>query len=204
MLVDSSNGYVYKGQGATAHYVLQRAATSKWQDVITAGAGPFTNMDSDSLIGNPIAAGNVTFGNYAVTQFMGMSTNYMLMLDHDYDSAAAQHRGGSILLYDRINNTIEKIAGKFGQPNSTYSFCADGTLPTSCLGYFSLQVVGVGYTQAFYDATLDAWILAVVGTNKVRILKKGTNMATMATLSANLRSMTYLRIGGASATKQKI
>lgn len=203
MLIDSTNGYIYKGVASTGNYVLQRGATNKWQDLITAGAGPFTNMDSDSLIGNPIAAGNVTFGNYSTTHFMGMTSNYILMLDHDYDSGLAVHRGGAILLYDRINNTIEKIAGKFGTP-ATFSFCADGTLPTSCVGYYSLQAVGTGYTQAFYDATLDAWIMAVAGTNKVRVLKKGTNMSTLATLTTNLRSMTYLRVGGATPTKHKI
>jgi hypothetical protein len=172
--------------------------------MITTGAGPFTNMDSDSLIGNPIAAGNVSWGNYSATHFMGMNSNSILMLDHDYDGAAVQHRGGALLEYNRSTVMLEKIGGKYGQPNTSFSLCADGTLPTSCLSFYSLIGNGNGYTQAQYDSYLGAWIFASSGTNAVRILKKGAVMSTLVNVASPIKSLAYIRVGGVTPTKHKI
>ncbi len=204
LIVDPADGTIYKGFGSNQNYKLQRGVPDTWQNMVSVGSGPFVNMDSDALVGSPITAGNVTFGNYSTTAFLGMSSGSMLMLDHDYDSAATQHRGGAILEYDRANITLEKIAGKYGQPNSSFSFCANGTLPTSCVGYYSLMNPGTGYTNAHYDAYLDAWIIATVGSTAVRILKKGANMSTLVNVSAGIRSLAYNRVGGASPSKQKL
>jgi hypothetical protein len=204
MFVDPVNGNVYKGQSSNLNYVLQRGSPNHWENMITTGAGPFTSMDSDSLIGSPIAAGNVTWGNYSSTFFMGMNANSILMLDHDYDSAASQHRGGALLEYNRSSVTIEKIGGKYGQPNSSFNLCADGTLATSCVTFYSLLYSGAGYTHAEYDAYLDSWIFGIIGTNAIRILKKGTNLSTLVNVASGVRSIAYVRVGGASPTKRKL
>lgn len=205
LLVDPTNGSVYKGVGPTGNYVLQRGTPNMWKDMITLGAGPYVNFDSDSLIANPVPAGTVSWGNYQYTLFTGISSNSILMMDHDYDSAALQHRGGALLEYDRTNVTLEKIGGMYGQPWSSYNICADGTLPTSCLSFYALEMSGSsGYTRATYDAYLDSWIMASYGTKNVRVLKKRTNMSTLVTVAQPIRSMAYLRVGGATPTKHKI
>lgn len=205
LLVDPANGTVYKGVGYSGNYMLQRGASNVWVDMINLGAGPYVNFDSDSLIANPVPANTVTWGNYSYTLFHGISANSILMIDHDYDSPMLQHRGGALMEYDRTNGTLEKIGGMYGQPNVAFTICPDGTLATSCLSFYSLETSGsTGYTRASYDAYLDSWIMAVYGTKNVRVLKKRTNLSTLVTVSQPIRSMAYLRVGGAAPTKHKI
>jgi hypothetical protein len=178
--LDPSNGDVYFNRSGGFISVLKRS-TGKWTDLVGGGAIQYYSSANGTL-GNQIIAGGYQ------PRVLGFSSGSILASHGSYTYPNASEAFYKI--YSTADGAQTHLAGINGTAGGSY--CADGTSSTAC----NIPHVSNTGHLAEKDSGGTEWFLSYTSTNKIRRLAPGGTMATLVTLSQNIRSFTHSRATG--------